>query len=52
MNFPFIGGDVPHSTFYGVYISLLVRVGRVSSHVDNFKTCNKVLTAKLLKTRL
>ena len=33
---------------YGVYISQLIRFARVSSHVDDFNTRNKVLTAKLL----
>ena len=49
MNFPFLDGDVPRSTSYGVYISQLIRFARVSSHVDDFNTRNKVLTAKLLK---
>ena len=49
MNFPFLDGDVPRSTFYGVYISQLVRFARVSSHVDDFNTRNTVLTAKLLR---
>ena len=49
MNFPFLDGDVPRSTSYGVYISLLIRFARVSSHVDDFNTRNKVLTAKLLR---
>ena len=49
MNFPFLDGDVPRSTSYGVYISQLIRFARVSSHVDDFDTRNKVLTAKLLK---
>ena len=31
---------------YGVYISQLIRFARVSSHVDDFNTRNKVLTAK------
>ena len=31
-----------------VYISQLIPFARVSSHVNDFKTCNKVLTAKLL----
>ena len=48
MNFPFLDGDVPRSTSYGVYISQLIRFARVSSHVDDFNTRNKVLTAKLL----
>ena len=49
VNFPFIDGDVPRSTSYGVYISQLIRFARVSSHVDDFNTRNKVLTAKLLR---
>ena len=49
MNFPFLDGDVPRSTSYGVYISQLIRFARVSSHVDDFDTRNKVLTAKLLR---
>ena len=49
MNFPFLAGDVPRSTSYGVYISKLIRFARVPSYVDDFNTRNKVLTAKLLK---
>ena len=49
VKFPFLDGDVPRSTSYGVYISQLIRFARVSSHVDEFHTRNKVLTAKLLR---
>ena len=49
MNFPFLDGDVPRSTSYGVYIFQLFRFARVSSYVDDFNTRNKVLTAKLLR---
>ena len=49
VNFPFLDGGVPRSTSYGVYISQLIRFARVSSHVDDFNTRNKVLTAKLLR---
>ena len=49
VNFPFLDGDFPLSTSNGVYISRLIRFARVSSHVDDFNTRNKVLTAKLLK---
>ena len=41
-----LDGDVPRSTSYGIYISQLIRFARVSSHVDDFNTRNKVLTAK------
>ena len=36
MNFPFLDGDVPRSTFYGVYISQFIRFARVSRHVTDF----------------
>ena len=49
MNYPFLDGDVPRSTSYGVYISQLNRFARVSSHVNDFNNGNKVLTAKLLR---
>ena len=49
VNFPFLDGDVPRSASYGIYISQLIRFARVSSHVDDFNTRNKVLTAKLLR---
>ena len=49
VNFSFLDSAVPRSTSYGVYIFQLVRFAQVSRHVDNFNTCNKVLTAKLLR---
>ena len=49
VNFPFLDGDVPRSTSYGVYISQLIRFARASSYVADFNTCNKLLTQKLLK---
>ena len=49
MTIPFLVDDVPCSTSYDVYISHLIRFARVSSHVNDFTTRNKVLTAKLLR---
>ena len=49
MRFPFLEGDVARSTSYDVGISQLIRFARVSSHVDDFNTRIKVLTAKFLK---
>ena len=49
VNFPFLDDDVPRSASYGVYISQLIRFARVSSHVVDFNTRNKVVTAKLLR---
>ena len=49
VNFPFLDGDVPCSTSYGVYISPLIRLARASSYIADFNTRNKLLTQKLLK---
>ena len=49
VNFPFLDGDVPRSTSYGIYISQLIRFARVCSHVVDFSARNKSLTAKLLQ---
>ena len=48
-NFPFLDGDVPRSTSYGVYISQLIRFARASSYVTDLNTRNKLLTQKILK---
>ena len=49
VTFPFLDGDVPRRPSYGdymtVYISQLIRFARVCSHVDDFNTRNKCLTA-------
>ena len=49
VNVPFLGGEVPRSTSYGVYISQLIRFARVSSHAADFNARNQSLTAKLLQ---
>ena len=49
VNFPFLDGDIPRATSYGVYTSQLIRFARMSRHVANFYTRNQILTAKLLK---
>ena len=49
VNFPFLDGDVPRRTSYGVYISQLIRFARASSNLSDFNYRNKALTAKLLR---
>ena len=46
VSFPFLDGDVPRSTSYGVYISQLIRFARASSYVADFNTRNKLFTQK------
>ena len=49
VNFPFLDGDVPRSTSYGVYIFQRNRFAIVCSHVADFNARNKSLTAKRLQ---
>ena len=49
VNFPFLDGDVPLRTSYGVYISQLIRFARASSNLNDFNYRNIALTAKLLR---
>ena len=48
VNCPFLGGDISRAPSYRVYISQLIRFARVASHVADFNSRNKNLTAKLL----
>ena len=41
VKFPFLDGDVPRSTSYGVYIFMFIRFARVSFHVADFNARNK-----------
>ena len=38
----YLDGDVPRWASYGVYISQLIRFARVSGHVTDFNTRNKL----------
>ena len=49
VNFPFLDGDVPRRTSYGVYISQLIRFARASSDLNDLNYRNEALTAKLLR---
>ena len=48
VNFPFLDGDVPRFTSYGVYISQLIRFAGTSSYVADFNTRNKLLLRNFL----
>ena len=48
VNIPFLNGDDPRSTSYGVYISQFIRFARVSRYVTDFNACNKILPGKFL----
>ena len=40
LDIPFLDGDVPRSSSYGVYIFQLIRFARACSNVDNFNNRN------------
>ena len=42
VNFPFIHWDIRRALFYGVHRSRLIRFARVSSHVADFNTRNRI----------
>ena len=52
VNFPFLDGDVPRSTSYGVYISQLIRFVRVSSHVSDFNARSRLVQVTLKLTSM
>ena len=49
VNFPFLDGDVPSSTSYGVYISRLIHFAGASGCIAGFGTGGGLLARKLLK---
>ena len=48
VNFPWLGGDVPRLSSYGIYISHLVRFARCCTSVLDFNAKNLQVTSKLL----
>ena len=49
VNFPFLDGDVPRRTSYGVYVSQFIRFARASPNLNDFNYRNKALTANFLR---
>ena len=43
VNFPFLDGDVPRRTSYGVYISQLIRFARASSNLNDFNFLGRAI---------
>ena len=48
VNFPWLSGDVPRLSSYGVYISQLVRFARCCTRVSHFHSKTLQITSKLL----
>ena len=49
VNFPFLDSNIPLKPAYGIYISQLVRVGRICDKYGAFVTKNRQITTRLIQ---
>ena len=49
INFPYLSSNIPSKPAYGVYISQLVRIGRICDNFEQFNDRHDKLTSKLIK---
>ena len=49
VNFPFMCSNVPAVPAYGIYISQLVRMGRICDRYEDFVRKNKEVTTRLIE---
>ena len=49
VNFPYLDSNIPSKPAYGVYISQLVRIGRICDSYDGFYKKHYKLTTRLVK---
>ena len=49
VNFPFLCSNIPSRPAYGVYISQLVRIGRICSDYSSFASRHYKLTERLVR---
>ena len=49
VNFPYLSSNIPSKPAYGVYISHLVRIGRICVNFEQFNDRHYKLTSKLIK---
>ena len=49
VNFPHLDSNIPSKPAYGVYISQLVRIGRICDSYHNFRIRHHKLTCRLVK---
>ena len=49
VNFPHLDSNIPARPAYGVYMSQLVRIGRICKEYSDFRDRHHILTTRLLK---
>ena len=47
VNYPFMSSNIPCGLSYGIYVSQLVRIGRICNNYDEFVGHNRLITTKL-----
>ena len=48
VNFPFMCSNIPAGPAYGIYISQLVRIGRICDNYEDFVSRNRLVTTRLI----
>ena len=51
VNFPFMSSNILAGPSYGIYISQLIRIGRISNTYDKFVKCHLMITSRFIKQR-
>ena len=49
VNFPFMSSNIPSGPAYGIYISQLVRIGRICSTYEEYVKRNRLITTRLIR---
>ena len=49
VNYPFMSSNIPSGPAYGIYVSQLVRIGRICNNYDEFVGRNRLITTKLTR---
>ena len=49
VNFPYMNSNIPIKPAYGIYISQLVRIGRICEEYSAFMDRNRMITDRLIK---
>ena len=49
VKFPYLDGNIPAKPAYGIYVSQLVRIGRICDNYKDFLKKHKELTSRLVK---
>ena len=52
VKFPFMDSNIPTKPAYGVYVSQLVRIGRICERYETFVERHRMITSRLLESNI